>query len=155
MKRIFDVAGLAVQAIGKIQLDAFDPAAVLSGLHFIDVARTEAGTGAAICGIAFFHAYLLVVNSDVAGLILPVKGAGKVDAGQLVHHDRVVPVGSGRFLIRVGSRALFPQRGQGEGVIHRRQAIDQTFSLGKILGRQMDPLDGSFFGQGLGEIAPF
>jgi hypothetical protein len=92
VERVFDVAGFAVQTIGEIKLDTFQ-AAIWTGLHFIDISRTKAGAGAAVGGITLFNANPLVVDDHVTGLVLAVKGAGKVNPGKLVHHGRVIMVG--------------------------------------------------------------
>ena len=73
---VFDIAGLAVQAVAEIQLDSLDAAAAFRGLHLINVPGTKARAGTTVCRIALPHANLLVVNNDMAGLIFPMHGAG-------------------------------------------------------------------------------
>jgi hypothetical protein len=70
---ILNVAGFAVQAVGRIQ---FQPAltGVFVDFNFIDIARAKPGTGAAVGGVADVHAKVGIVYDEMGGLIFPMFG---------------------------------------------------------------------------------
>ena len=73
---IFDVAGLAVKAIGGVELQPL-PAALGVDLHFINAARAKSGAGAAVSLPAAGDAQIGVVDNQVARLVFFVIGVGQ------------------------------------------------------------------------------
>ena len=74
-KWVFDIAGFAVQTVGRIQFQ-LALAAFFVNFYFIDIARAKSGAGAAILGIAGVHAKIGVVHNDMRWLIFTVLGFG-------------------------------------------------------------------------------
>src|SRR5690606_4791943 len=75
--RVLDVAGLAVHAVGGVDLQ---PAAGGVLDHLVDAGRAEAGAGVAVLDRAAFDADRGVVHHQVHRLVLVVFGGGEVDA---------------------------------------------------------------------------
>ena len=72
---VLDLAGLAVQAVGRVELEPLP--APFGRLHFVHLSRAEPGAGAAEGVPAAGHAELAVGDDEVAGLILLVGIAKK------------------------------------------------------------------------------
>src|SRR5215467_10787625 len=83
---VHDVAGLAVHAVGRVQMDAFAPGRVgaCGFLHLIDVGRAEILAGIAELGHATGVADVGIGDDQVRRLVFLVFGAGVVKIGQLV-----------------------------------------------------------------------
>src|SRR6266853_4338369 len=91
--RVGDVAGLAVNAIRRVQANALRVG--LSGVvnHFVDIGRAEILARVA----EFFYAARIadvgVVNDEMSGLVLFMLGAGVVEVGELVESQFAVAFG--------------------------------------------------------------
>src|SRR5512141_1086721 len=79
---ILDLAGLAVQAVGRVELEPRPPP--LDRLHLVDLPGAEARARAAQGVPAAGHAELAVGDEEMAGLVLFVRGAREVDSRELV-----------------------------------------------------------------------
>ena len=77
---ILDITGLAVKAVGGVQLQLF-PECFFIHPDFINIPRTEPGTGTLIRFITSRNANLRIMNHEMRGLILPVQGFGQIDTG--------------------------------------------------------------------------
>src|SRR5688500_16137505 len=88
---ILDVAGLAVDAVGGVDLQAPAAAAIGAGIvdDLVHARRTEAGTGVVVFGGAAGDADRGVVDDEVDGLVLVVLGGGEIDAGEAVAGSEV------------------------------------------------------------------
>src|SRR5690606_13061853 len=116
---ILDVAGLAVHAVGGVDLQAL-AGRVLDDL--VDAGRAEAGAGVAVFLGAAGDADVGVGHLQVHRLVLVVLGGGEVDAGQAVARrqralDVVAPdlLGLGQLLQRVPVRLAAPGPGRETG----------------------------------------
>ncbi len=96
--RVGDVAGFAVDAVGRVQADAL---AVRLGRvfdHFIDVRGTEILAGAA----EFFHAFRVadvgVVDDQVRRLVFFMLRAGVVEVGEFVEREFAVALGGAQHM---------------------------------------------------------
>src|SRR5690606_16125178 len=116
---ILDVAGLAVHAVGGIDLQA------LAGLvldDLVDAGRAEARAGIAVFLGTAADADIGVGHPQVDRLVLVVLGGGEVDAGQAVaRRQRALDVaaarrlGLGQLLQRVPIRLATPGPGREAG----------------------------------------
>src|SRR5690606_15161517 len=95
--RVLDVAGLAVHAVGGVDLQ---PAAGGVLDHLVDPRRAEARARVAIFDGAALHADIGVVHHQVYRLVLVVRGRGKVHALQAVaRRQRALHVVALRLLV--------------------------------------------------------
>src|SRR2546423_7821628 len=67
---VHDVAGLAVHAVGRIQMDGLSARRTCLFFHLINIGRTEVLAGVAILHHAARVANISVMNNEMAGLIL-------------------------------------------------------------------------------------
>src|SRR5690606_25804414 len=130
--RILDVAGLAVHAVRRVDLQ---PAAAFVLDHLVDVGRAEAGAGVAVLDGAALHADGGVMHDQVDGLVLVVVGGGEVHAGQAVGGGAVAvaPAAVGR-----------PVRGQ----------LLQRAAVGLVLQRPRGTAAGDGLPAGVGDAHP-
>src|ERR1022692_3213021 len=88
-----DVAGFAVDAIGRVQADALAVGLGRIVDHFVDIGGAEILAGTA----EFLHAARVantrVVDNQVRGLVFFVLGAGVVEVGELVEGKFAVALG--------------------------------------------------------------
>ena len=63
MEGVLDVAGFAVKAIGRVELDA-GLAGFLVQLQLVDLSGAEAGAGAAVNRVALIAAYFRIRNDQ-------------------------------------------------------------------------------------------
>src|SRR5689334_6127377 len=83
---VLDVAGLALDAVGRVDLQAFAVAAVGAGFvdDFVDARGAEAGAGVGVFLGAAGDADAGVGDVQVHGLVFVVFGGGEIDAGKPV-----------------------------------------------------------------------
>src|SRR5271166_2633949 len=88
--RIHDVAGLAMHAVGRIEVN-LQAAGRVGGLdHLIDTGRTEVLAGVAEFLHAAFVTDVGVVNDEVRRLVFLMLGAGMIDVGKLIEGELAV-----------------------------------------------------------------
>src|SRR5580700_11843525 len=85
--RIHDVAGFAVHAVRRVEVDFQTAWRILRLNHFVDVGRAEILAGVA----ELFHATLVadrrIVNHKVRRLIFLVLGSGVIEIGKFVERE--------------------------------------------------------------------
>ena len=104
--RIHDVAGLAVHAIGRIEVNLLAAGDVGSLHHLVHIRRAKIAAGIAILGDASGVADIGIVNHQMSRLIFLMFGAGMIKIGELVESNSAITFGEAKQLcatIAIGS----------------------------------------------------
>src|SRR6185437_8194774 len=97
--RVHDVAGLAVDTVGWVQVDPLALGRIRGFFHLVDIGRAEVLAGIAELSDASGVADVGVMNHQVRWLIFFMLGAGMVKIGQLVERQFAVAL---RFAKQAG-----------------------------------------------------
>src|SRR5438309_6775693 len=96
--RIHDVAGLAVHAVGRIEVNLLATGDVGSLDHLVDIGRAKIATGIAIFSHTAGVTDIRVVNDQMSRLIFFVFGAGMIKIGELVESNSAITLGEAKQL---------------------------------------------------------
>src|SRR3974377_1304498 len=95
---VHNVTGLAVHAVGRVQVDLHAARRVAGFDHLINARRTEILAGVAV----LLHAALIadrgIADDQVCGLVLLVLRSGIIDVGQFVESQLAVTLGRANYV---------------------------------------------------------
>lgn len=132
--RVSNVAGLAMDAVGWVQADAFTVGLLGVIDHFIDVGGTEILAGATEFLDATRITDVGVMNDQVRRLIFFMLGAGVIEVGELVEGELAIAFRRAkqmRFRAAVGSQVRQFFKSFGPGTVGG--TATQATSTGELL----------------------